>query len=586
MKTVCKKLLSLTLVAMMLVSAVPFQAFATEGETTAALTETIAATVAATEAAETVAATEATVAATEAVVVPETTAATEAAVEAVPAVLPTTPAVAAVGDYVNVVFTLKEYPQANVLTLNNMKIGYKATSIPDGNAVVNSYAQYAGSSNGKFFSHWELADGTRFDPYSTNITDSIVAPGSTLYLYGVVANQTYRITLDLKGGSLASRLHEVRIGESYNAAATLPTPTRQHYDFLYWYKVVNNQEIPVNGDSIVTDISILNAKWALKNYNVTFQAYSGSAWIDVKTVAVPALSTLTTANGYFPTDAEVKANFGLADYTIVGWEIGESDKAFTAGSTQVSEDLIIRPRYQRSITLMANNPNDYTSNSTKSIVVEIGEPIPTLPNPGARDGYTFVDWVTADQTTVVCTKANLANTAVHPIYTPALGNIFYARWTESTVVYLYIHTNNNTQTATKVVPYYEAPSTGAFDMNLINMYAIFSEYGNYDDNVDAIYGWYEAAQWKNYCANTAANAATTYYDIAANGTVEFHIMLVNNGGSTTNNNVNNNNYNNNISTADPSNPTTGDTIAFAVTVMTISAAALAVMFFLKKRKAA
>ena len=589
MKTVCKKLLSLTLVAMMLVSAVPFQALAAEVETTAALTETAAATEA------TVAATEATVAATEAATEP-TAAATEAAteptvaatVEAVPAAEPVSvPVVASVGDYVNVVFTLKDYPQANILTLNNMKIGYKASSIPDGNAVVNSYAQYEGSSKGKIFSHWELSDGTRFDPYNTNITESIVAPGATLYLYAVVGNQTFSISLNANGGTLASgSSHKVRMDECYNAVSPLPSPTRQHYTFLYWYKTVNYQDIPVNGDSIVTDNAALNAKWELNNYNVTFQAYNGSSWVDVKSFSVPALSTLTTANGYFPTDAEINANFGLAEYSIVGWEIGETDKAFTAGTTKVTENMVIRPRYQRTITLMANNPNDYTSNSTKSLTVEIGEPVPTLPNPGARDGYTFVDWVAADQTTVISSKANLSNTAVHPIYTPALGNVFYARWTESTVVYLYIHTNNNTQTATKVVPYYEAPSAGAFDMNLINMYAIFSEYGNYDDSVDAIYGWFEASQWRNYCANTAANAATTYYDIAANGTVEFHIMLINNGGSSSNNNVNNNNYNNNISTADPSNPTTGDTVLFAVTVMTISAAALAVLFFLKKRQAA
>ena len=53
MKTVCKKLFSLMLVAILLVSAVPFQASAEE------VTETVAATEA------TVAATEATVAATE-----------------------------------------------------------------------------------------------------------------------------------------------------------------------------------------------------------------------------------------------------------------------------------------------------------------------------------------------------------------------------------------------------------------------------------------------------------------------------------------------------------------------------------------
>ena len=76
MKTVCNKLLSLMLVAVLLVSAVPFQAFATEGETTAPVETTVA-----TEAAvvETTAATEAPVEVTEATEAPvETTAATEA----------------------------------------------------------------------------------------------------------------------------------------------------------------------------------------------------------------------------------------------------------------------------------------------------------------------------------------------------------------------------------------------------------------------------------------------------------------------------------------------------------------------------
>ncbi len=135
------------------------------------------------------------------------------------------------------------------------------------------------------------------------------------------------------------------------------------------------------------------------------------------------------------------------------------------------------------------------------------------------------------------------------------------------------------------MPYYEAPTNGAFDTKLINMYSIFPEYGKYDDVGDAAYGWYDATQWKNYCANTAANAATVFYDIAQNDYIELHIMLVDNGNNTSSN-VNNNNYNNNASTADPSNPTTGDMIFAAITVMAASAAGLALMFFLKKRSAA
>ncbi len=582
MKTVCKKLLSLTLVAMLLVSAVPFQAFATEGETTAVITETaptIAETQAVTEpSVETTAATEApTEAPTEATTVPT---------EAAPAV-ETTPAPSTVGDTITVVFTLKQYPQAVIHKQENAKIGYKVNNIPNNQKVYDVYAQYDGSTSGKVFLNWELADGTYFDPSVTNITDSIATPGSTLYLYAVVVDKAQTIKLDAKGGKLNNSTHQAILGQTYGGLSSLPVPTREHYDFQYWYKLVNGVEVMVDNSTVVVNNWTLYAKWALANYNVTFQRYDGSAWVDVDSSiaggSVPAQSTITNAN-YFPTDSEINNNFALSGYKIVGWEIGETDKAFTAGKTKVTGDMVIRPRYQRTITLLANNPDAYTSNGTKSITVEIGEPIPTLPNPGARQGYTFVDWVTEDLNTVISSKANLSNVAAHPLYYPALGTTFHARWTESTVVYLYIHTNGNTQTATKIVPYYEAPTHGAFDTGLINMYAIFSDYGNYDDNVDASYGWYDATQWKNYCANTAANAADVFYDIKDNNYVELHIMLINNGTGT-NNNVNNNNYNNNNSTADPSNPTTGDTILMAVTVMAISATALALVIFLKKRKA-
>ena len=585
MKTVCKKLLSLTLVAMMLVSAVPFQAFASEVETTAALTETTAA-VAETEA---VAAAVETTAATEAV---ETTAATEAT-ETAPATLPavpvTEPIVTAVGDYVNVVFTLKDYPQANSLTLYTQKIGYKTTSIPDANKVLEVFAQYAGNSINKVFSHWEV-NGAKFNPSTTNITDSIVAAGDTLYIYAVVTNQSYTVGLEPAGGVLADRKHTIVLNDTYGAVESLPTPTRQHYDFAGWSRYYDGKI--VTDSSIVVDDSHLVAKWVLTKYNVTFQRYDGNGWVNVDSSicggTVTALSTISSANA-FPTQDEINAYFGLNGFKIVGWEIGETDKAFTAGSTQITGDMVIRPRYQGAVTLMANNPNDYTSNSVTTMTVEIGEPIGKMPNAGARNGYTFVDWVGQDQVTVISTKDNLSNTATHPDYYPAIhGTTFYARWAESVVVYLYIHTNGNTQTATKIVPYYEAPAAGAFNMNTVNMYSIFPNYGDFDDNVDTYYGWFSKSEWKNYSAGTASNYANNvFYNVGSNADYqELHIMLINNGKGTSSGNVPNNNYNNNVNTADPSNPTTGDNIMIAVTVMALSASALALAFFLKKRKAA
>lgn len=534
MKTVCKKLLSLVLVAMLLVSAVPFQAFATEGETVpveTAAAETVAETTAATEAAvveapvETTAATEApveTTAATEAPV-EETTAATEAPVEETTA----------------------------------------ATEAPAEETTAATEAPVE-----------ETTEATEsvIEDETDNKANNSNASGARVSIY-----------LDPQGGSVSSFTHSVVVGQTYNYVSSLPTPKREHYNFTGWNRFTMNGYVPVDDNSTVVDTAPLYATWALKNYTVEFQRHDGNQWVGVKTVKVPAVSLLTTANG-FPTDTEISNNFKLAGYSIVGWEIGESDVAFYAGATYVTGNIIVRPRYQRSVTLMANNPADYTSSSYKTITVEIGEPVPALPNPGARDGYTFTQWVSQDKSVLISNKANLSNVNAHPIYTPALGTTFHAEWTGSTVVYLYIHTNGNTQTATKIVPYYEAPSSGTFNTKLINMYSIFPNYGDFDDSNDTAYGWYSASQWKNYCANTAANPATSYVDVGSNlDYCELHIMLINGGTSS---NVNNNSYNTNTNTADKTNPTTGDYIMMAVTVMAISAAALACLFFLKKRKAA
>ena len=572
MKTVCKKLLSLMLVAMLLVSAVPFQVLAAEVESTPA-TEAVAAT-------EEVAAVAEEVVAEPAAQVGGDTA--------------SQPATSSMGDIVTVQYlvtvngidcVIKEY--------TNQQAGGLFPAEPGAIAALTTYAQYAGSYVGKQFQQWEL-NGVQFNPYGQYIPATNV-PGTVLKVYAKIIDAPQSIGLYPMGGVLTSLTHKVTIGQPYG---TLPTPVREHYNFQYWYKLVNGVEVPVNGMDVAVDNSALYAKWELKSYNVTFQSHNGFDWVPAKTVNVPALSTLSAANGTFPTDAEIAtdvsaAGFTLPGFSIVGWEILDTDTAFLAGVTQITADnVILRPRYQRTVTLQASNPISNASWSTKTITVEVGEPIGVLPNPGARDSWTFSRWLAEDHATEICTLANLNTIAAHPLYTPAMGATFYADYVNSMVVYLYIHTNGNTQTATKIVPYYQAPATGIFDMTLINMYSIFSDYGNFDDTVDASYGWYTPDQWANYCTNKAANPAMYYENIEANKYGEFHIMLINGGNGSAGSNNNNgaftggNSYNNNAATADPSNPTTGDMIMMAVTVLAVSGAALALVFFVsKKRKA-
>lgn len=516
MKTVCNKLLSLMLVAVLLVSAVPFQVFATEGETTAPIETT---------------------AVTEAVV--ETTAATEAPVETVAATeAPVVPAAEEVQDVVNQpaenaisddatinyiisgVATGSEAFGANDHVLKSVatKIGAKVSGVPGSGEVMTRYAQIFGSSTGKQFSHWSLSDGgTAVDLNNLYVTDAN-SPNNVLNVYAVVIDAA--------------------------------------------------------------------------QYYVEFQKYdvAQGGWVGVKNFNVVPNSTLNTSNG-FPTDNEIAAYYAIPGFSIVGWEISDSDTAFVAGSTRVSFDgFVIRPRYQGTLTLMANNPGDYTGNSTKTMTVEIGEPIGALPNPGARDGYAFADWAYINgngEYVAIANDSTLSNISAHPNYFPTMGTTIYARWTESVVVYLYIHTQGNTQTATKIIPYYNAPAKGAFNLKYIDLYTLWPSFKNFDDNGDTSFGWYSKTQWKNYCAGLAANEMeTTVYDVGDNRDYqELHIMLYDNTNGDSSSSSSNNNYNNNSSTADKSNPTTGDMIMMAVTVMAVSAAALALIFFLKKRKA-
>lgn len=558
MKTVCKKLLCLTLVAMMLVSAVPFQAFATEGETTAVTTEAVVET--------TAAAVETTAAATEPAAQAETEApvaeTTEApVVETEAPVVETTEAPVVETTEAPVVET--EAPTTEAPTTEAPTTEAPETEAPTTKATEPKKETTSGSSSNK---------GNTGNSNSGNKTNE----------------KTVTVHLYLDGGDLSvDNNHKVVIGKTYGYLKSLPTPTRTCYKFAGWYLI--NTGTKVTDSFKVKSDEMLIAKWEKATFQVTFEKYDPNAgsgadgWVkDEKfSKGYTAFSTISGSN--FPNDLAIRNRFALNGYTIVGWIIKDTGKTFEPGVTQITRNMTIRPRYQREVTLIAQNPATQVSWSTKTITVEIGKRFGavegTLPNPGPRDSYTFKGWNVGGK---LISVANLSNTSSQPRYYPSLGTKFYAEYEASMVVYLYIHTNGNTQTATKIVPYYSAPAEGEFDMTLINMYSIFSDYGDYDDDNDVAYGWYTPEQWERYCTNKAADSAMHYEDIQEKGYGEFHIMLINNGGSSSSNT---NNYNTNASTADKSNPTTGDTIMMAVTVLAISAAAL-VLLFIKKRKAA
>ena len=426
MKTVSKKLLSLLLVAIMLVSAVPFRAFAAEVDETAA---------------------------------PETVEAT------VSDVIDDTAAQGVVTDKLIVTFVDADGSTLCDANGNDCVVEVKYGKTIPSDKFPNKYLTLADGE--MVFSHW-VYEGTnvRFRTTETIHQDITL---QAVYKYPPV-----KVTFKANGGKADFASKSYEYGTTYADNGGLPGAKREHYDFLGWYDFYGAL---VTDDTIIASKSAytLTAQWALTHYNVTFQAYTDaegtdeSGWEDVEAFTftvenengIEAKSVLSTANGTFPTAAEISELFALEGWTIDGWEIVETGKEFVAGKTTVLSNMTIRPIYKRSITLDACD----TGMTSRKFTVTLGKRVPALPNPGTREGYAFIGWyLDPDASEVVSLKADLANVAKHPYYYPAMGN-FYAGWAESKMVYLYIYTNNNTKDPSN-------PATG--DMIGMSMFVMVS----------------------------------------------------------------------------------------------------------------
>lgn len=384
------------------------------------------------------------------------------------------------------------------------------------------------------------------------------------------------IDLDTEGGRLPSYVSDeytVVIGQPYG---NLPEPTREGYTFAYWYyEDDDDNEVRVYNTTIVKADEDLHAKWIANGITVTFQRYDMlEGWVNVEKHTVPVNSVLTVEDGTFPSDSRIDLVYDIPDFEIVGWEIGDTDKKFEEDDTEVTSNITIRPRYRGKVRLVALEPVSNASWKSFYETLEIGEVIGDLENPGSRSTFAFAGWVASNGTDMICDEYCDSKLEYYPhLY----GTTFYSVWAGGTTVRLHIHTNGNTSSASKIVPYYVAPATGKFDLNAIDMYSIYGSYYKYDDDCDEIYGWYDAEEWKNYCANRAAHPATSYMDIVENNRFDFHIMLINNGDDSS--------YgSSSSSSADSSNPKTGDMIMTPVIVLCASVGALATLFYLNKKR--
>lgn len=630
MKNAMKKLLSLTLAVMLLLSVAPFQAFAATNEYgEMVFSEEI-----------------------EAPATNNNTSTSQTAEEPQPVVgndggistfaLPS-------DDYVigktvvNIYFNV----DGSVMKTVAKKVGDDFPGLPSGKDALAFYAKVNENSNGKAFKCWSFEeDGaaisasglkvggsdhlteddhldSKGNPVSPDAKGNLVGKMEVYAVFEDVVSTT-NVKLDPKSGKFApgdSDTVAVSLNTDY-PVADFPTPTRSGYVFDGWYvkeDASHSERCLVDAEGNPgADLTVLStsakpyAKWKKTGMTVSVKWYdfdngdwttftvNGAAKYDG--MAVPADSKLSASTGSFPTDSEINwLSSELPDgCTLKGWKFLETGKEFKAGSSAItsanansSNEVVIVPKLQCKVWLIAQHPTKNTM-ARQSITAEIGSRIGELPAPASwaedsdeTDGYTFTQWVADD--TVVSTREDLKNTSKHPVYYPGLTNNddwtekypfhFVAQWEVAKVVQLYFHVDGKTSTYAKKVSCYDIPASGSFNMHSLNLYKYFPDYSKYDDGVDVAYGWYTDAQWKNYCTGKpAATVCDELWNVSDTKDLqELHIMLIDKG-------TDSNKYNNNNKTADKTNPKTGDIIMAAVAILVVSGAALAGIYYLTKKK--
>ena len=155
---------------------------------------------------------------------------------------------------------------------------------------------------------------------------------------------------------------------------------------------------------------------------------------------------------------------------------------------------------------------------------------------------------------------------------------FVAKWKQkyNYEVVLKLYTNGNTNTVVKVIDAFKYVQDDG-KLSHTEVTNIAKEY--IKPNNDAgltVYGPFDASGWEQYSLYSNRLTGTEYVTVNPNGTTVVHAMvhnaLINGSSSTTN------------KKADSSNPKTGDMIMVPAAIMGTTVSALAVMFYLKKKR--
>ena len=246
----------------------------------------------------------------------------------------------------------------------------ESTKYPNANGVVTDLPTPEKYDN-NFAGWYTAATGGEEFTSSTPVTKIM-----TVYAHWVPQDHTVTVTFDANGGQVSETNRDMEDGTVYS---TLPTPTRNGYDFLGWY-LERDGGYQVREDSYVEGDTTLYAHW--DQHVVLFDGNGGT--VNGEDEIAPDASGHVTS---LPSAAR-------DGYDFLGWFTDPNGGSEFTSSTNVTETIVVYAHWQEleksaTITFDANGGSVTETERTVGLNKVIG----TLPDP-TRDDYTFMGWYT------------------------------------------------------------------------------------------------------------------------------------------------------------------------------------------------
>lgn len=419
-----------------------------------------------------------------------------------------------------------------------------------------------------------------------------------------------QLVLDANGGTInggSSMVLDVKHGY---AIQSLPTPTRGGYTFAGWY--IKDTDTRINIGTVYTfgEKATAVAKWTEITYRLTVRRVLNNNFSTAYTIYNEEVPAGTPLLNYLNENVTAAVKSALAQTPGYTWEYSywkdySGNQPLTAQDTLMNQAQTVYVNFKaNSYTLYFDAGNGTVTPASKTVY--FGSAVGTLPTP-TLSGKVFRGWKDANGTVYDSTT----------VYKVASNNTLYAVWDDEALVMLYIYVNGNFNTCDRMIlmdKYVKYDNISRSDV----LTEIAKHYSAPYGYSLSIAGLFDESTWASYRANTS-KAGTENIGITGDHLNKIYVMVnnaqsgttilpTNPGSSTTTPGTtgpngaywvdtgNGNGYwvfpapsgsATNPTYYPGTNPKTGDTaqLEVAAAVMILAAAALVTMMALRKKRA-